>query len=62
MWSDNEFLGKELESVEDTIKKSLRTRNKTVKEALVGFVESGGKRLRPAFTILGATFGEYDSK
>lgn len=62
MWNDNEFLWKELESVEDTIKKSLRTRNKTVREALVGFVESGGKRLRPAFTILGATFGEYNSE
>ena len=60
MWNDNEFLRKELEAVEDTIKKSLRTRNKTVKEALVGFVESGGKRLRPAFAILGGTFGEYD--
>lgn len=61
MWNDNEFLRKELESVEDAIKKSLRTRNKTVKEALVGFVDSGGKRLRPAFTILGGTFGEYNS-
>ncbi|HYE80993.1 MAG TPA: polyprenyl synthetase family protein [Clostridia bacterium] len=60
MWNDNEFLKKELEAVEDTIKKSLRTRNKTVKEALMGFVDSGGKRLRPAFTILGGTFGEYD--
>lgn len=59
MWNDNEFLKNELEAVEDTIKKSLRTRNKTVKEALVGFVESGGKRLRPAFAILGGTFGEY---
>lgn len=60
MWNDNEFLRSELEAVEDTIKKSLRTRNKTVKKALVGFVESGGKRLRPAFAILGGTFGEYD--
>jgi heptaprenyl diphosphate synthase len=60
MWNDNEFLKNELEAVEDTIKRSLRTRNKTVKEALLGFVNSGGKRLRPAFTILGGTFGEYD--
>ena len=60
MWNDNEFLRKELQSVEDTIKESLRTRNKTVKEALVGFVDSGGKRLRPAFAILGGTFGEYN--
>ncbi|HQE66215.1 MAG TPA: polyprenyl synthetase family protein [Bacillota bacterium] len=61
MWNDNRFLKKEMDSVEDTIKNSLRTRNKTVKEALVRFVESGGKRLRPAFTILGGTFGQYDS-
>lgn len=60
MWNDNEFLRNELESVEDAIKKSLKTRNKTVREALVGFVESGGKRLRPAFTILAATFGDYE--
>ena len=61
MWNENKFLRKELESVEDTIKSSLKTRNKTVKEALVRFTESGGKRLRPAFAILGGTFGEYDS-
>jgi heptaprenyl diphosphate synthase len=59
MWNDNAFLQKELEAVEAVIKTSLKTRNKTVKEALVGFVESGGKRLRPAFTILGGTFGDY---
>lgn len=62
MWNDNEFIRKELETVEGTIKKSLRTRNKTVKEALVRFVDSGGKRLRPAFAILGGTFGEYDEE
>ncbi|HWR61796.1 MAG TPA: polyprenyl synthetase family protein [Clostridia bacterium] len=62
MWNENEFLRKELEAVENTIKSSLKTRNKTVREALVGFVESGGKRLRPAFAIIGATFGEYDKE
>lgn len=62
MWSDNEFLKEELKSAERTIKESLKTRNKTVKEALVRFVDSGGKRLRPAFAILGGTFGKYDSE
>jgi len=62
MWNENEFLRKELEAVEDTIKSSLKTRNKTVKEALVRFVESGGKRLRPAFAIIGASFGSYDEE
>jgi len=62
VWNDNEFLKKELALVEDTLKKSLKTRNHTVREALVKFVESGGKRLRPAFTILGASFGDYKSE
>lgn len=62
MWNENEFLRKELEAVENTIKKSLKTRNKTVREALVQFVESGGKRLRPAFAIIGASFGSYDEE
>lgn len=62
VWNDNEFLSYELILVEDTLKKSLKTRNRTVREALVKFVESGGKRLRPAFTILGASFGNYESE
>lgn len=62
MWNENEFLRKELEAVESTIKSSLKTRNKTVKEALVRFVESGGKRLRPALAIIGASFGSYDEE
>lgn len=62
MWNENDFLRNELNAVEDTIISSLKTRNKTVKEALVRFVESGGKRLRPAMAIIGGTFGSYDEE
>lgn len=62
VWNDNDFIKKELALVEDILKKSLKTRNKTVREALERFADSGGKRLRPAFTILGATFGDYRSE
>lgn len=62
MWSESTFLQNELNKTEEILKKSLRTRNKSVEEALIRFMASGGKRLRPAFAILGATFGEYKSE
>jgi len=61
MWMDNELLQHEMKQIESQLKKSLKTRNKTVQGALEKLQQSGGKRLRPALTVLGATFGEYDS-
>jgi heptaprenyl diphosphate synthase len=59
MWMDNEFLQGEMKQIEAQLKKSLKTRNKTVQNALIALQQSGGKRLRPVLTVLGATFGEY---
>lgn len=59
---DNDFLQGEMQKVEEQLKKALKTRNKSVQEALANLQQSGGKRLRPVLTILGATFGEYKSK
>lgn len=61
MWMDNEFLQHEMKEIESQLKKALKTRNRTVQGALERLQQSGGKRLRPALTVLGATFGEYDS-
>ncbi len=61
MWHDA-FLPGELLKVEDTLKRVLKTRNKTVEAALLRLTESGGKRLRPACVILGAAFGDYKSE
>lgn len=62
MWMDNDFLQGEMKQVENQLKKALKTRNKSVEKALLKLQQSGGKRLRPALTILGGTFGEYNSK
>ena len=61
MWMDNEFLQGEMQQVEVQLKKALKTRNKTVQNALGMLQQSGGKRLRPVLTVLGGTFGDYDS-
>lgn len=62
MWMDNEFLLGEMQQVEVQLKKALKTRNRTVQDAMTMLQQSGGKRLRPALTILGGTFGNYVSK
>lgn len=61
MWMENEFLQGEMRQVEEQLKKALKTRNKSVQGALNKLQQSGGKRLRPLLTILGGSFGEYDS-
>lgn len=62
MWMDNDFIQGEMQRVEEQLKKALKTRNKSVQGALENLQQSGGKRLRPVLTILGGTFGEYNSK
>lgn len=61
MWMDNEFLQGEMQQVEVQLKNALKTRNKTVQNAMIMLQQSGGKRLRPMLTVLGGTFGNYDS-
>jgi heptaprenyl diphosphate synthase len=62
MWMNNEFLQGEMQQVEIQLKKALKTRNKTVQDAMITLQQSGGKRLRPVLTILGGTFGDYVTK
>ena len=57
-----DFLAMELNKVEEHLLKTLKTRSKMVEASLSDFVKSGGKRLRPALTIIGSTFGDYKSE
>jgi len=59
---NNDFLAVELSKVEEHLLKTLKTRSKMVSESLERFIKSGGKRLRPTLTIIGATFGDYKSE
>lgn len=60
--NNKDFLTAELNKVEEHLTKALKTKSKMVEESLERFVRSGGKRLRPTLTIIGATFGEYKSE
>lgn len=50
-------LVQELQEVEDNLKQALRSRQTILEQAATQLVLSGGKRIRPALTLLGATFG-----
>ncbi|GAE86834.1 polyprenyl synthetase family protein [Acetivibrio straminisolvens] len=53
---------KELALIEEFIYKNVRSRNRLLNETVSEIVQSGGKRLRPAFVILASQFGKYNRK
>lgn len=61
MWSKYPDINEELVKVEAYIKKSIVSRNKLLNEVTGELVEAGGKRIRPAFVIISAKFGKYDT-
>lgn len=48
--------------IEEFIYKNVRSRNRLLNETVSEIVQSGGKRLRPAFVILASQFGKYNRK
>ncbi|NSW90829.1 MAG: polyprenyl synthetase family protein [Firmicutes bacterium] len=59
MWSEYPEIFQELKLVEEFIKNSIHSRNKTLEEIVQTLIDSGGKRIRPLFVINSAKFGEY---
>lgn len=59
LWDKFPDIKKELEAFEEYLKSKLSSRNDFLKIASESVVLSGGKRLRPAFTIIAALHGEY---
>ena len=62
MWSKYPEIAGELQLVEKTIRENVYSKNRLLSSITKELVDSGGKRLRPAFVILSAKFGEYDEK
>lgn len=61
-WIDYPVIMEELDHVNDIIKKNIKSREKYLEESIYPMVDAGGKMLRPAFLLLSAKFGEYDSE
>lgn len=61
-WIKYPELQEELLEVNDYLRKSVVSKNKQLSEITLNLIESGGKRLRPAFVLLAAKVGEEYNK
>ena len=57
MWSDYPEIKEKLERVKEILKENIKSREKFFEKELKRMIESGGKLLRPAMFIIGASFG-----
>lgn len=61
-WTDYPVIMNELADVKELIKKNIKSRERYLEESIYPMIDAGGKMLRPAFLLIAAKFGEYDSK
>jgi len=59
LWNKYPEILAELIEVDQLIKTNINSRNKLLSDTAEKLIEAGGKRLRPAFVILAAKFGNY---
>lgn len=61
-WSEYPVIDKEIEAVKELISKNAKCKDKVIENSIVELLNSGGKMLRPAFTILASKFGDYNEE
>ena len=62
MYTGYSELQNELIKIEEYINKNISSRNKLLSAIVNELVQSGGKRIRPAFLIISSQFGKYNRK
>lgn len=60
LWETYPEINNELIKIETYMKKVIPSRKKILTQISLELIESGGKRLRPAFVVIGAKHGKYD--
>lgn len=61
-WIDYPIINKEIEMVKKKIAQNAKCKDKIIENSILELLESGGKMLRPAFTIIASKFGEYNEE
>ena len=61
-WSDYPIIQKEIKEVKMLIEKNAKCKDKVIENSIVELLNSGGKMLRPAFTIIASKFGDYNEE
>lgn len=62
MWLQYPELHKELEAVLYIMKENTKCKDKKIENSILDLINSGGKMLRPAFTLISSRFGEYNEE
>ncbi|MCX7711929.1 MAG: polyprenyl synthetase family protein [Clostridia bacterium] len=62
MWNNYPEILSELNLIEEELRIKVLSRNRLLSEIVGELLNAGGKRLRPAFVVIAAKFGNYDSK
>lgn len=61
-WSDYPIINKEIEEVKNIIAINAKCKDKIIENSILELLNSGGKMLRPAFTIIASKFGDYNEE
>lgn len=61
-WSNYPIIDREIEEVKKQISKNAKCKDKIIEKSILELLNSGGKMLRPAFTVIASKFGEYNEE
>ncbi len=61
IWEKHRGMEEDLCRVDNVIRKTLQSGQRTLKDAVNDLLSAGGKRLRPAVVLLSGRFGRYDA-
>lgn len=62
IWNSYDEIRSELEKIEKIMKTETKCKDKVIENSIHELIESGGKRVRPAFVIIGSRFGDYNNE
>lgn len=61
-WADYPEIYGEIEAVKENIRENAKCKDKVIENSIMELLSSGGKMLRPGFTIIASKFGEYNEE
>lgn len=61
-WSNYPIIDREIEEVKKQISKNAKCKDKIIEKSILELLNSGGKMLRPAFTVIASKFGDYNEE
>ncbi|MGL6105156.1 polyprenyl synthetase family protein [Romboutsia sp.] len=61
-WSDYPIIEKEIKEVSKLIEKNAKCKDEVIETSIIELLNSGGKMLRPAFTVIASHFGDYNKE